>query len=221
MLVDTNPSIDCSSVNFFVARQECETSLKRQRSDKKLRFNEAANEIYETVAEKEGQCSKELRWYVDADHDRFKEDTRLIAEELLTKNPTRAGLWLRTLVQTQKVCSGTKSEFSFCVSASAMSMDEQRRLADVYQQADEIVGFESVLLPNLRTEICRRQTSIGRAIRHVQKRKEKTMQGGNTEQSVCLISQTLSRPSRLFAKEIAEALAVALERELLIKICTK
>mmetsp|Transcript_23151 Transcript_23151/g.48215 ORF Transcript_23151/g.48215 Transcript_23151/m.48215 type:complete len:229 (-) Transcript_23151:107-793(-) len=174
----------------------------------KIRFNEEKNEYFDSIEGDHEPVSDESRWYQSHDYDRFRSNSIVVVKQVLTSVPHHAGLWLRTMKRAHQICTDTRSEFASI--SGALSLEEHGRLADVYHDAPEFVGAEYFFLTHLRTERMRRHANLCLAIRQVQ---SKTLQFTEKERRSSLVSQSLSRSSRLFARETAKALSEALSRQ--------
>mmetsp|Transcript_29778 Transcript_29778/g.62222 ORF Transcript_29778/g.62222 Transcript_29778/m.62222 type:complete len:208 (-) Transcript_29778:441-1064(-) len=188
-------SIACSLQQEPQQPQQQEEPARKKRKSCRVQFKEEDNRYFHLKAiELDDEMRNEL-WYNHHDYQHFRSTLWFTSQDLLLSAPPEiADMWSETLAAT----------YNRKITVSTLP---QRQLAQVYTQADDLVGLEYYLLnPSCQADARARKSAINGALRLGQRRQQTTMVGRH----LSVLSKRLSQTPQRFAHEIATAQSQAL-----------
>jgi hypothetical protein len=174
-------------------------------SVKSVRFNSDDNQEYEN----KDICKEDTEdlWYSNADYKRFKSHTHALAKEVLKSEArNRAPFsYERVMLRTYEVCSGHINE----PQGSVLTSDERRHMVRWAEVATSRLGLEKWAIKSLGRERAIRRVELVDIVLDFQS--IGNMDG--LDECIREHCERISRPSRLFAREVALAQAAVIEKD--------
>jgi hypothetical protein len=170
---------------------------------KSVRFHEASN--VEHANENACQEDYEDSWYSQADYRRFKATSMYMAREIAKlENRNRAPFsYHRVLLRTYEACCSVHEE----TNASVLTSFERKHLERWTEVATSRLGLERWTVRSIQSDKLLRRNEIYRIVMELQ-----NIVTQNPEPKADFLRQSserISRPSRVFARTLAEAHAAA------------
>lgn len=208
---------DCSSVctartaESTLSLSTCDASvlLSECSSKKSVRFNLQQNESYDNTQICEEDC-KDL-WYDSVDFKRFKRQQSELAKAIVNDERTasvRADScsYAKVVFRAHEVCRCVVSE-TYAGDGPILSQAEQGRLSACFRAFPDRFGLERWAVRSVARERSLRRQEMVDTVLALQEMRGDT---SSTDQFVRLSAERISRPSRLYAREVAWALAGSL-----------
>mmetsp|Transcript_21866 Transcript_21866/g.28299 ORF Transcript_21866/g.28299 Transcript_21866/m.28299 type:complete len:210 (-) Transcript_21866:554-1183(-) len=182
----------CSLVWAEPAEQDEKTACQRC-----VRFDEKRNLYHDAHGYIIDEDIKQLLWYDHRDFQLFRSSLWASSQALMLSAPEHSSkMWVETLaaIYTSKI---------------TVSTVPQRILAEVYSQADDLVGLEYYMLnPTCQADASARKSAIRGALRLTTR--TSVASSIYKRRHLSVLSRRLSQTSQRFAHEIANAQSQAL-----------
>jgi hypothetical protein len=206
--VDHNTYV-CSSTVTEVEVYKCGPSAppgKKQHRRPRVRFNEDANETYLTTRKEE--CID--RWYSAIDYRDFKAYNRYLVRQISKQEQVNrsASIYNRTLLRTYEACR--ECTYDDSLADSALTSTDERQLKRLMQLSTSRVGLERSCVKAIQQDrVCRRQeiVQVVMEIQDEMAQSETLMCLDARDQYLRQACEFISRPSRMFARQLAQAQA--------------
>lgn len=193
-------SVDCKKTeNVFNS-----TSTRPRR----VRFNEKHNVEHHNTAIFAEDCAE--LWYQSHEYRQFKNNAMYMAKEITRSEQTNRAPFSygRVVLRAYEACLDAPHE----TNASVLTPNERHHLHRWAEVATSRLGLERWSVREIGRDKSRRRRDIVDIILDIQDfYSNLTLE--QREQKICSTSQTISRPSRLFARTIAESQAAVLDKE--------
>lgn len=210
----SNPPADNHSTSSGDGKKtKIRIKIRRVKSDKpeipkSVRFSEASPDLKENTL----YCDEEVDdlWYNQLDLNMFKDDIEQTLDQI-TDNAKQSEAWRKSLSRAYEMSCRVDSEDSFKEKRSATYKLVKYRLKDVFMETDEVVGLESLLADQIKSDSNRRRARVLdlndklRAERQRRKRLGIQLEGDHLVDAEKLFQESIeaSRASRYFAYGLA------------------
>jgi hypothetical protein len=196
------------------------------RARKNVRFNECANELFSNTQ----LCSEDCEelWYSGDEYVAFKATAKFMASQIAQHEQEQEKLdpfsYKRILLRTHEACrqscpledssssTSTSSLFFGSNSQSVLTLLEEKHLRRWMQGAPMRLGLERYAIKDLGRDRYYRRKNLVQTVLHLQSEWHvHNIPITPEEQAECLslASQSISRPSKLFSRHLAQAQAIS------------
>lgn len=184
-------------------------------SKKSVHFDESHNEAYDNTQICREDC--EELWYNGQELCQFKESTYLYGEEVCASEKRCGGggpcSYERVVKRVYLACCQTTEDTDKSVLTVSISRHLNRWMSS--SSAVNRLGIERLIVRQIRKDRSHRRKEVVRAVLEIQElgnlNQFITNNNDNVANLMCTASQSLSLPSRLFSRHMAEAQASATE----------
>jgi hypothetical protein len=192
------------------------TSLKK----KSVRFNQDANEFYSNTRICKEECAE--LWYSAAEYRHFKATIKFLAQEINNYEVKSADpfSYQRIVLRTYEACrQSSNSSNANCndssSSSSVLTSMEEQHLKRWLQGSPMRCGLEFVAIQDLGRGRHSRRQNILQVVMDFQNEMDRSVDDGNSSpdtttdpaQYLREACEAVSRPSRMFARHLAQAAA--------------
>jgi hypothetical protein len=197
---------------------------------KSVRFNECANELFSNTQICSEDC--EELWYSGDEYVAFKATAKFMASQIAQheqeQEKTDPFSYKRILLRTHEACrqscpledsssssSSISSLFLSSNSQSVLTLLEEKHLRRWMQGAPMRLGLERYAVKDLGRDRYFRRKNLVQTVLHLQSEWHiHNIPITPDEQAECLslASQSISRPSKLFSRHLAQAQAISFEQ---------
>lgn len=198
---------DERSVASTVSTASSYSTVSDNSTSKGVRFNLSENKEYHNTQVYSDECAEQ--WYSALDYKRFRAHTSSLAKEVAKAEArNRAPFsYQRVMVRTYEVCTSAVFE----PKGSILTVDERKHMNRWAEIAPSRLGLEKWAIKSIGQDRSVRRNEIVDVVLDMQE----SFVGQDVADCDVLIQQAcerVSRPSRLFARTVADAQAVALDR---------
>ena len=178
-----------------------------QVSRKRVSFAESRNVEYMNLTVNEEECK--TLWHTPYDFKKMKERTNAFAKQALKQDKIRSDdekSYSNIILRVYDECCNAECE----AQTNILSQDDQADLVYLVGKANSRTGLERVIVRELAHDKRFRRTEIVKATLKIQRQSIDMHTSHVVSELIYMTCETISRPSRIFARHLAQALEVSL-----------
>lgn len=203
-----------SEVMKQVSRRTITTAARKSLTGKRVTFAESKNVEYRNTVMNNEEC-KSL-WYSAFDFQKIKDRTHQFAKQALLQDKQREGddqSYSNIILRVYGVCCEADCDlFTTASSSQSCILDEEDENAFVFLigKANSRAGLERVIVRDLACDKRFRRSEIVLSVLKLQQPCHNICSKYSVAELMRLTCESVSRPSRLFARQLGAALEASL-----------
>ena len=174
---------------------------------KKVSFAEDLNQAYDNLMMNEEECRQ--LWHTPYDFQKMKEHNTNFIKQAIKQDRLRADdvkSYSNIITRIYQTCCGTENDSP----DSILSESDQNDFVYLVGKANTRAGLERTIVRDLTYDKRARRMEITSVVLQIQRCNLTTEKGKTPDQLMKLASETVSLPSKFFARELARALELSL-----------
>jgi hypothetical protein len=211
----SSPVSPCEILKIQAGKLRVEATTFSSPHHKTVRFAEHENKYYANNVMNEDECRR--LWHTPYDFQKMKEHNTNFVKNAMKQDRIRADddkSYANIVKRVYETCCAEASEANLTISSSVLSAQDQKAFIHLVEKANARTGLERTIVRELTYDKRTRRTQVAKTILEIQQRFVNSVECTNANMDVSKLmrkaSETISLPATLFARELANALAISL-----------